>query len=182
MMIMESKGNLKKFYLLHVQQNTTWLFCIQGKQGLSIPEWWKVCISHHGWHEFRKHSSLQVASDRAVQVLPHLREVTTKAEEIPQGFILMPWNTCIFSSEEGQVTNSASSFTVNSIEHKLKRNTCYISSYISMDTDITNILPFLCKNNCIVDILIFERQLDSGISTELRPAFRSAKITINMEK
>lgn len=36
-----------------------------------------------------------------------------------------------------------------------------------MDTDTANILLFLCKNNCIINILIFERQIDVCISIEL---------------
>lgn len=71
----DNKGNLKWLYLLHTQWKTTWLSCLQWKQGLSLPEWWKMCTSHHvkGMDDMsRKHPSAQAwaASDRAVQTLP----------------------------------------------------------------------------------------------------------------
>lgn len=129
--LIDSKGNLKWLYLLHTQWKTTWLSHLQWKQGLSLPEQWKICTSHHvkgmddrssGNVLVHKHKQHQVGLFRH---FPHLRRATTEVEEIHQNFVLMPWNTRIFSSEGGQVTNSASTFTVDTTEYKLRRNTCY---------------------------------------------------------
>lgn len=50
------------------------LLCLQ-QQGLSLPEWRKMCTpscKQHGWHKSKKHPSSQASapSDRAVQTLP----------------------------------------------------------------------------------------------------------------
>lgn len=112
-----SKGNL-----LHTQWKPAWLSCLEQKQGLSLPEWWKMCTSRHvnvmvdtssRNIPVYKHKQHQTGLFRHS---PHLRRATTKLEEIPWSFVRTQWNICIFSLEEGQVTNSASSSTVDTTE------------------------------------------------------------------